>query len=54
MRKNAQFWAKYGVFKAQYLTKEASYDLSDTLFKIELLYDESTYVLDDSISLQQI
>ena len=30
MRKSTQFWAKYGVFKAQYLTKEASYDLSDT------------------------
>jgi len=33
MRKSTKFWAKYGVFKAQYLMKEARYDLFDTFPK---------------------
>jgi len=30
VRKSAQVWAKYGVFKALYLVIEASYHLFDT------------------------
>jgi len=30
VRKSAQFWAKYGVFKALFLMIEASYHLFDT------------------------
>ena len=64
VRKNTQKWAKvrnFGqnmVFSRHNISRRKQamtcLTLSQQRSKIELLYDESTYVLDDSISLQQI